>query len=206
MLKSFSLSGTAGAASGTIQFRLKLACGVLAVLNAVALFLYLFPPGGTREELAQQSVQLRHRITAARLQSRLLETTSAKVQAGSSQAASFQTAYFLPKRTAYEKVIEEIQRMAKASGMQERDVVYSEEAIEGTADLSLLNATANYAGSYGNLMRFLYEADRSPMLLMLDSLNASPQPKSGEINTAIRFQAIVVEDAGLPPVRESGHE
>jgi hypothetical protein len=195
MLNSFS-SGEGAAPAQTNQFRLKIACGVLAALNAVALFLYLVPPGGTHEELEQQSLQLRNRITAARLQSTVLKTTSVKVQAGSEQAFNFQTAYFLQKRTAYEKVIEEIQRLAKASGMQERDWVGSEEPIEGTADLSLLNITANYSGSYGNLMHFLYEVDRSPMLLMLDSLNASPQPKSGDINTSIRFQAIVVEDSG----------
>jgi hypothetical protein len=198
MLKNFNWSEAAGAVGRTVQARLKVACGVLAGLNAVALFFYLVPPGGTREELAQQSLQLRNRTTAARLQSTVLRTTSAKVQAGSSQAFDFQTAYFLQKRTAYERLIEEIQRMAKVSGMQERDSVLSEEPIEGTADLSLLNITANYAGSYGTLMHFLFEVDRSPMLLMLDSLNASPQQKTGDINTTIRFQAIVIEDANVP--------
>jgi Tfp pilus assembly protein PilO len=181
-----------------VQFRLKAACAVLAVLNAIALFIYLVPPGGTREELAQQGVQLRNRITAARLQSTVLKTTSAKVQEGSGQASSFETTYFLRKRTAYEAVVKEVQQLAKTSGMQERDVVYSEEPIEGTADLWLLNITSNYSGSYGSLMHFLYEVDRSPMLLMLDSLNATPQPKGGDINASIRFQAIVVEDPSAP--------
>jgi hypothetical protein len=194
MLKAFSWSEAIGAAGQTVQFRLKAICGVLALLNAVVLFIYLVPPGGTREELAQQGVQLRNRITAARLQGAVLKTTSAKVQDGSGQASSFQTTYFLRKRTAYETVIEEIQHLANTSGMQERDGVYSEEPIEGTADLSLLNITANYSGSYGHLMHFLYEVDRSPMLLMLDSLNATPQPKGGDINASIRFQAIVVDD------------
>jgi hypothetical protein len=194
MLKDFSWSEATGAAGRAVQFRLKVACGALALLNAVALFFYLVPPGGTREELAQRSTQLRNQTTAARLQSTLLKTTSAKVQAGSGEASSFATTYFLRKRTAYEAVIEELQHLAKISGMQERDRVYSEEPIEGTADLSLMNITANYAGSYGNLMHFLYEVDRSPMLLMLDSLNATPQPKGSDINASIRFQAIVVDD------------
>jgi len=199
MPKSFNWSEAIGAAGRTIQFRLKLACGVLALLNAIALFLYLVPPGGTHEELTQQIVQLRNRMVAGHLQTKVLETTSAKVQTGSNQSSSFETTYFLRKRTAYENVIEEIQRMAKASGIQERDGVYAEEPIEGTADLSLLNITANYSGQYGSL-RFLNEVDRSPMLLMLDSLSAVPQPKNGEINAAIRFQAIVMEGAAAPAV------
>jgi len=85
--------------------------------------------------------------------------------------------------------------MVKEAGLQERDAVFSEEPIEGTADLSLLNATANYEGSYESLMKLLNLADHSPMLLMLDALQAAPQQQSGRITTSIRFQAVVREDA-----------
>jgi hypothetical protein len=94
---------------------------------------------------------------------------------------------------AYVAVVGEIQRLAKASGLDERDVVYTEDPIEGTADLSLLTATGNFQGSYPNLMHFLNETDHSPMLLMLDALTAAPQSKSGEISASVRFQAIVRE-------------
>ncbi len=85
--------------------------------------------------------------------------------------------------------------MVKEAGLRERDAVFNEEPIEGTSDLSLLNATASYEGSYDSLMHFLNLADHSPMLLMLDNLQAAPQQKEGQINTSIRFQAIVREDA-----------
>ncbi len=94
------------------------------------------------------------------------------------QSSDFESKYFLPKRTVYETVIAGIQNMAKASGLQERDSVYMEEPIEGASDLSLLNITASYEGSYDNLMRFLHEVDRCPMLLMLENLQAAPQQKS----------------------------
>jgi hypothetical protein len=45
-------------------------------------------------------------------------------------------------------------------------------------------------------MKFLYEADRSPMLLILDRLQAAPQQKNNQINTQIRFQAVVREAPG----------
>ena len=86
--------------------------------------------------------------------------------------------------------------MAQGSGLRERDAVFAEEPIEGTADLTLLTNTANYEGSYDNLMRFLYEVDESPMLLMLDNLQAAPQQKGGQISTSIRFQTIVQEGPG----------
>jgi len=177
-----------------LQFRLRFAAAALLLLNLGALYLYLSPPGGSRQDLQLESAQVHTQILAAQTQAAKMRALASNVQAGSSEAADFTTKYFLPKRAAYVAVLEEIQRMAKASGIQERDAAWSEEPIEGTADLTLLNITANYEGANGDLMKFLYEADHSPMLLMLDALTAAPQ-RNNQINTAIRFQAIVREPA-----------
>jgi len=181
-----------------IQVRLRVLAGFLALVNAVALYFYLSPPGGTRQELEFESVQVRTQIRAAQTQTAKSQNLAGHVQTASQESAAFSDRYFLPKRAAYVAILEEILRMAKASGIEERDASFSEEAIEGTADLTLLTITANYEGTNGNLMKFLYEADHSPMLLILDMLQASPQQKGNQINTSIRFQAIVREGAVLP--------
>jgi len=180
-----------------LQLRLRVAAAVLLLLNLVAVYLYFSPPGGSRQDLELESVQVRTQILAAQTQAAKMRALASNVQAGSNQAADFTTKYFLPKRIADVAVYEEIRRMAEASGIQERDAGWSEEPIEGTADLTLLNVTANYQGSNADLMKFLYEADHSPMLLILDALTAAPQQRNNQINTAIRFQAIVRE-AALP--------
>jgi hypothetical protein len=184
-----------------LQWRLRLAAAALLLLNAVALYLFLSPPGGSRADLELESVSVRGQILAAQNQAAKMRAQASNVQTGSSQAAEFSGRYFLPKRAAYVAVFEEIQRMAKASGIQERDAGWSEEPIEGTADLTLLNITANYEGTNADLMKFLYEADRSPMLLILDALTAAPQQRNNQINTAIRFQAIVREPAVVDGVK-----
>lgn len=176
-----------------VRFWLQVTGATLALLNGVALFLYLDPPGGSREALIEDSRQVRNEIAAARSKSVRLKTIAGKVELGSSESADFESKFFLPKRVAYEDVIAEIQRMAAASGLKERDQVFTEEPIEGTADLSLLNMTGNYEGTYDNLMRFLHEVDRSPMLLMLDTMQAAPQQHAGELTTSIRFQAVLRE-------------
>jgi len=185
-----------------LQLRLRLAAAVLLLLNLAALYLYFSPPGGTREDLKLESVQVRTQILAAQTQAAKMRALASNVQAGSSEAADFTTKYFLPKRAAYVAALEEIQRMAKASGIQERDAGLSEEPIEGTADLTLLNITANYQGTNADLMKFLYEADHSPMLLILDALTAAPQQRNNVINTAIHFQVIVREPAMLEGLRQ----
>jgi hypothetical protein len=193
MRKNFEKLRMGLKAAGNAQVYLRMLAGFLAFFNIMALFFYLVPPGGSREELAEQTIQLRRQIVATRGQSTRIRTTALKVETGGGQASDFEAKYFLPKRLAYVTVVGEIQRLAKASGLQERDSVNTEEPIEGTADLSLLTASANLEGSYANLMRFLNETDHSPMLLMLDALTAVPQSKSGEINATMRFQAIVRE-------------
>ncbi len=177
------------------RFWLKVGVVAMAVLNGIALFLYLDPPGGSRQQLQALNQSVRMQVAAAQAQTRRLETVSNKVQTGSLESASFESKYFLARRAAYETVLAEIQRMAQAAALQERDAVFSEEPIEGTDDLSLLNVTANYEGPYPSLTRFLYEADKSTMLLMLDSMTASPQQRAGMITTSIRFQAIIREPA-----------
>jgi Tfp pilus assembly protein PilO len=178
---------------------LKIAVGALGVVNLCALLLCFHPIGGTRDELTQEGVQLRNQIQIARHQAMRLRKISSRVQVGSKETSEFQAARILPKRVAYGQVIAEIQRMSKAAGLQERDGVFTEEPIEGTPDLAVLNNTANYQGSYENLLRFLHEADRSPMLLMLDNLQAAPEQKGGQINVSIRFQAVIRDGAGIAP-------
>jgi Tfp pilus assembly protein PilO len=191
MLKNFDLAALF--AAGTGQFKLRITGVVLALLNGIALYFYLDPPGGTRAELTQQEAEIRSQIQSVMSQAKRVRQMASRVQTGSDQCATFEQQYFLNQRVAYGTVLEEIQRMAGISGLQERDAVYSEEPIEGTADLSLLNITANYEGSYPSLIRFLYETDRSPMLLMLDALTASPEQKNGQISVAIRYQVVIRE-------------
>ena len=200
MPRNFKLSSIAGAvAPRGPRFWLQMIGITLLVANLAALFFYLAPPGGSRQELLAESQQVRNQIVASEINSRRLQNVAGKVQTGALEARDFETEYFLPKRVAYDSVISEIQRLAAASGLQEGEAVYSEEPVEGSTDLTVLNITGNFQGKYGSLMQFLYEADRSPMLLMLDTLQASPQQRGGMIDASIRFQEIFREDpAGSP--------
>lgn len=177
------------------RFWLRITGVVLALLNGIALFFYLAPPGGSKRELMEQSQAARNQILLTRARTVRLRNVAAKVTIGNTESGDFEARYFLPKRLAYSAIIAEIQRMSKAAGFQERDAVYTEEPIEGTNDLDLMTCTASYQGTYENLMRFLFQVDHSPMLLMLENLQAAPQQHAGEINASIRFQAVIEEDS-----------
>src|SRR5579875_2913030 len=114
MPRSFDFLTAASQGSG--RFWLQVSGIALALLNGVAIFLYVAPPGGSRAELTREAQQIRYEILATRSQTTRLKTVSQNVQLGGSQAADFEAKYFLPKRTAYAAIISEVQRMAKASG------------------------------------------------------------------------------------------
>ena len=194
MPRNFNLLPASGAMESP-RFWLQTAAITLAILNAVALFLYLFPPGGSRRELSEQSAQFRSQIASSSRQAARQRAVSQKVQLGSAESTEFMKHYILPKRLAYAAVIAEIQRIARVSGMIEKDAAYSEEPIEGTADLTLLGSSANYEGSYQDLRKFLYEVDRSPFLIMMESLQVAPQQRGNQVNTNIKFQAVIQDDA-----------
>ena len=177
------------------RFWLRITGVVLALLNGVALFFYLAPPGGSKRELMQESEAVRNQILLTRARTAWLRNVAGKMSIGNTESGDFEARYFLPKRLAYSAIIAEIQRMSKEAGFQERDAVYTEEPIEGSNDLDLMTCTASYQGTYENLMRFLYQVDHSPMLLMLENLQAAPQQHPGEINASIRFQAVIEEDS-----------
>ena len=200
MPRSFNLLPSASEGGHrTPRFWLQLTGGLLALLNGIALFFYLVPPGGSRNDLVEEQLAVRKQLAATRARKQRLRTVAAKVQVSSAQSSGFESKYFLPKRAAYQTVLGEIQDMAKISGLQERDSLYMEEPIEGASDLSVLNITAGYEGSYQSLMRFLFEIDHCPMLLMLENLQAAPQQKGGQINASVRFQAIIQDDATAAP-------
>ena len=172
---------------------------VLLLANVVALILYVVPPGGSIAELRMQRDQLKAEIAATAARDTRLRTVSGKVQAGSTEAQACESQYFLPERAAYSAVITELQRMSKAAGVEELEAVFSKEPIEGSDDLSVLNVSVRFQGVYPNLMKFLHEADQSPMLLMLDTLQATPQQRTGNIDAQVRFQAIVHDQQGAGP-------
>jgi hypothetical protein len=199
MPRNFEWLATATATRGP-RFWLQVGCLVLGLANVVALFLYFDPPGGSKQDLTNQSIGIRNQTVAIRAKAQRLKDVAEKVQLGNTESSAFEAMYFLPKRRAYETLIGELQRLVQESGVQARDAVYTEEPIEGTADLTLLNSTARYEGTYVNLMKFLNQVDRSPMLLMLYNLQAAPQQRGGLIDAEIRFQTVVQEE----PVTETG--
>jgi Tfp pilus assembly protein PilO len=183
---------------------LQLAIIALVLMNGVAIFLYFVPPGGTRRELARQETQIHREIDVRRAAARRLKTISQKVELSGEETEEFEAKYFLPRRLAFSSIVSELLRMSNAAQLHTREGSFTQDPVEGTDDLTLVTINSNYQGTYTDLVHFLQQVDQSPQLLILDTLNATPQQQgSGVLNVNMRFLAVVREDGSTLPANAS---
>ena len=181
------------------QFVLRVLLGVLLGANLVAAGLVLFPPGGSAEDLDRQFTTMQSQITTKQA---LLERTrkhSLAVEKGRAEGDQFVADYFLAIRTSFSTVLSELDAAANVAKIQQREHAFSQEPVEGSDSISVMSITAAYEGAYADLMRFVHELDKSPRLLIIESLTASPQQGSDKLTVSMKMDTLVRDDgAGTP--------
>jgi hypothetical protein len=177
-------------AAATAQWLL---VGLLAC-NLVAGWFVFSPPGGSPEQLEQDAVRLRGELLRKRA---ILERTKrnvAKVETGRGEGDTFMQTYFLTERTAYSNVLGELAQAAREAKVTAKEHAFATEPIEGSADLAMMSITGNYEASYPELMQFINRLDRAQRLVIIESLNATPQAGSaGKLNVNMKLDAFVRE-------------
>jgi Tfp pilus assembly protein PilO len=172
--------------------------GVLAAANLIAAVLVLYPPGGSADDLERQRANLQAQAGMRRAQLQQTRQHAASVEKGRSEGEKFLNDYFLARRTAYSTLLTELDGAADQAKIKPKEHAYATEPIEGSDSLSLMTITANYEGTYANLMRFVHEIDRSPRLLIIEALNAAPQQGSGTLSVSMKIDAYVRDDGSGP--------
>ena len=181
-----------GAAGITLGWRVAL--GVLLLATIGAAWIVMYPPGGSADDLQQQLAVLQTQTAARRI---LLASTRqhvAAVEQGRTEGDKFLTEYFLARRTAYSTLLSELVDAADRAKIKPKEHAYATEPIEGSDSLSMMSISANYEGTYANLMRFVHEIDRSPRLLIIEALNAAPQQTGGTLNISMKIDTFVRDD------------
>jgi Tfp pilus assembly protein PilO len=190
--------GPAARGQGPAARWARIAVVVLLGLNVVAAGMVLFPPGGSAESLEKQLAALQSQIGQKR---ELVERTrqhAASVEKGRADGDSFLDEYFLARRTAYAAVVSELGEAARGAKIKEREITFSPEPIEGSDELSMMTITANYEGSYRDLVSFIRQIDQSPRLLIIESLTAAPQAGGNTLAVSMKIDAFVREEGGAP--------
>lgn len=176
----------------------RIVTGVLLAANLIAAYFVLYPPGGSQETLEQDLVRLQGQVKQTKARMEEIKQHAVAVQKGRTDADQFLTQYFMPRRIAPTMLLTELNQIAKKAGIQDRGNAFSIDLIEGSETLGMVTITANFEGNYRNLLNFVREIDRSPSLLIIESLNAAPQQGSNNLLVAIKMEAFIREDGSLP--------
>lgn len=175
---------------------MRLVLGVLLLGNLVALYMLLFPPGGSLEELDQRFVMNRQQNVQKTRDLERLRVLAAKVQESRLAGDKFFASYFMSRRKAASTIISELSGLAKQAGIRPKDHSFVLEGVEGSEDLSMMTVNGAYEGTYADLIQFVYRVDRSPRFLIIESLSAAPQQSVGLLNISVRFHVFVREVPG----------
>lgn len=173
---------------------IRLILGLLAAANLVAGYFVFRPLGGSPDELRQQAAEMRTQIrqrSGALARTRIL---AGKIETGRGEGDKFMSQYFLPRRTAYSTVMAELTELATQAKVTPKESANAIEPIEGSDVLEMMQITANYEATYVDLVRFVNMVDKSNRLLVMETLNATPQQSGGKLNVMMKLDTFVVED------------
>jgi Tfp pilus assembly protein PilO len=154
--------------------RLHIVIGALVAANLAAAWFVFYPPGGSLEDLESKIVTTRQQIMARQMAIARLHRTLEKTDQARLAGDAFLNQYFLPRRHAYSRLEVEFDAAATAASIKDKGRSYSYEPVEGSDTLGMLTITANYEGTYADLILFLNHIDRAKRLLILESLTAQP--------------------------------
>jgi len=185
----------AGGQAHDLKWKIRILLGVLLVLNLIAAGLVLYPPGGSADDLERELATLQTQVMQKRT---LLERTRFNVVAiekARGEGDQFLDHHFLTRRTADSALLAELTAAASKAQIKERDRAQTTEFIEGSDSLAMMTITANYEGTYRNLLNFINELDHSGQLLIIESMSAAPQQGSNTLTVSMKIDAFIREDA-----------
>ncbi len=173
--------------------------GVLLVANIVAGLFAFRPWAETPLELEQQILDLRKQAVQRRAEIERLKVLVTKSEKARVEGDKFLGQFFLGRRTAASTLISELNNMAKASGIKTKEHSFAFEPVEGTDSMAMMTITANYEGSYADLIQYVNRIDRSPRFFIVERLAAAPQQgNQGVLNINMKVNIFVRDDSGLP--------
>jgi hypothetical protein len=172
------------------------ALGTLLLLNLIAAVILFKPWGGSAEDLERQLVTMRQQLPQRQAALAKTKALVQKVEKARLEGDQFMDKYMLNGRNTSSTIIGELDRAATQVSLKPRESQFGVEPIEGSDNLGILTISANYEGAYSNLTKFINELDRSPRFLIIESLQASPQPVGPVINVNFKLKAFIRDESG----------
>lgn len=181
-----------------VRQTIRIVLGSLLALNLIAAGLLLFPPGGSADDLERELASLQSQIMQKRALLERARLNVAAIEKAREEGNQFLDSYFLNRRIADSTLLSALTEAATKAQIKERDRAQTTEYIEGSDSLSMMTISANYEGTYKNLLNFIGELDHSKQLLIIESMSAAPQQGSNILTVSMKIDAFIRDDSAAP--------
>lgn len=177
----------------------RIVVGVLLLANLVAGLFAFRPWADSPLQIEQQIIDMRKQAITRRASIERLKILVDKSDRARKEGDKFLSQYFLGRRSAASTLISELNTMAKASGIKPKEHSFAFDPVEGSDAIAAMTITANYDGTYADLIQYINKIDRSPRFFILEQLSAAPQQGTqGVLNINMKVNIFVRDDSGIP--------
>jgi len=173
------------------------ALGLLVIANIVAALFAFHVFGTSPAELDASLVAARSRLAADQVRLTRSRRLTGNIDKGRTESEAFLATYATSRRHTYSTIISEINQTSKLAGMNmKEETIAPLDPIEGSDDLDILSMSINFEGGYAQLVKFVNLLDRSPRFLIIESMQAAPQPKGDVLTVTLKLNTLVKDDNG----------
>jgi len=165
--------------------------GVLLAANLVAAVMAFKPFGGSADDLTRQETALRTQLTALQTRVALDRKLVEKVQTARKEGDDFLDEYFMDRKTESSDVAEELERITKEAGMKPLGISLQLEDLTGSDTLKMLDITAGFEGSYGDLTKVINLLDKSPRFFVIDNMQTAGVQNGKSVSVQLKLKCFV---------------
>lgn len=155
----------------------------------VAFFVLGFLPA--TQSFAEQRKELEsltEEVKAKRQAVAALKKVEASLSESRKQDDEFYRTKFLPRATGYSQIMEEVDKLAQATGVKKGSVGYGLGELKGRPDLNVVQITTSVDGEYPKIVQFINRLEQSPLFLTVDSLGVG----TGLSKTQVKLSVVLI--------------
>ncbi len=193
-LKGISFPSAASWKDPRVLVRIGLGLLLAANLVAAGYAFNVFAP--SPEVLSQRLLAAQSQLQTAKTRLTRSRSIATNIGKGKAESDTFLATYFTTRRSTFSTILTEIRETATESGMKTEEGTMALDPIKGTDDLSMLTLSINFEGSFAQLVKFVNLIDRSPRFIIIESMQAAPQPKGDVVNTNLKMHVFVKDIPG----------
>jgi type IV pilus assembly protein PilO len=163
------------AESSRTHSRLQGAVAILLVANGVLLFFLFRSPGLTATERQSEISRLETEQRAVQARVQHLTDLRKKVQDATQNEQKFAQVNFLPRSSAFSKMLTDLERLATENRLQPTDSSYRPDSNGNNLGWTDVEVSLSFEGDYADLVRFLNRLEQSNLFWIVEGMDVSGQ-------------------------------